>query len=377
MAVALEKSIGNGVAGRAARLILLLAMLSALPLGVAGADAGSGICNGAITGSNQAYSVTPSSTAFGFFKSGAIGNLAFIILVLMVIVAAFVYMVGYAFGIGKLASFGRTELGEVAITFILVAIFLGTMQSINSLTTSSGSTSSFQTGCTKLTNTALGMVGYIVELYAEQQMFSLAQSFSYDIRISAFGYGMEPLAGLGLLIFVIGQVTTVAFGLMGVTLGAAVVFVAIYQIFPVFLYIGIILRTIPWSRAAGGAFLGLFVAFYILFPALFLMMLSSISTPNCGTSCPTGGLNLGGIGTGTFPSTTSFDNPIGGFLNAITGGYNMEIIFSAMQTVIGTGLEVLFALVISFIISFDFMEAVGDLLGAPSLKSSNTLKKII
>jgi hypothetical protein len=48
-----------------------------------------------------------------------------------------------------------------------------------------------------------------------------------------------------------------------------------------------------------------------------------------------------------------------------------------MQTVIGTGLEVLFALVISFIISFDFMEAVGDLLGAPSLKSSNTLKKII
>jgi hypothetical protein len=370
-----KQGTGKG-SGRAARLFLLIALLSALPIGLVGADAGSGICKGAISGS--LYSVNPSSTTFGFFNSGAIGSLAFVILVLMVIVAAFLYMIGYAFGIGKLTSFGKTELGEVAVTFILVAIFLGTMQSMNSLTTSGRSTTTFQNGCTKLTDTALGMVGYIIGLYTEQQMFSLVQSLSYDIRISAFGYGASPFAGYGLLTFIIGQLTTVSFGVMGITLGGAVVFVAIYQIFPVFLYLGIILRTIPWSRAAGGAFLGLFVAFYILFPALFSMMISSISAPNCGASCPTGGLNLGGIGTGTFPSTSDFSsNPISAFINTITGGYTMQIIFNAMLYVIGTGLEVLFALLISFIISFDFMEAVGDLLGAPSLRSSNTLKKII
>ena len=37
----------------------------------------------------------------------------------------------------------------------------------------------------------------------------------------------------------------------------------------------------------------------------------------------------------------------------------------------------IFVLIISLIVSYDFMELMGDALGAPSLSSSNTLKRVL
>src|SRR5580658_5144047 len=60
-------------------------------------------------------------------------ELSLLILLLMLNVAALAYLLGSGFRISNLANFGRTEIGEVALTALVVFIFIGSFLAVNSL----------------------------------------------------------------------------------------------------------------------------------------------------------------------------------------------------------------------------------------------------
>ncbi|MDE1833058.1 MAG: hypothetical protein KGH58_01425, partial [Candidatus Micrarchaeota archaeon] len=174
-----------------------------------------------------------------------------------------------------------------------------------------------------------------------------------------------------------------------VLVGAGVLIGLLYTIFPLFLYVGIVLRTIPWTRAAGGSFLGVFLGFYIVFPLLLYSMLGAYNAvfpgqaqqlSDVGASTTSLTSVVSGSATSTF-NPLSILNLFGSLLGKATGGFAYILSQGTLQFIITQDIQpfayVGFALVISFIISFDFLEAAGDMLGAPSLTSENMLKKII
>ncbi|MEM3876034.1 MAG: hypothetical protein QXP35_03070, partial [Candidatus Micrarchaeaceae archaeon] len=174
--------------------------------------------------------------------------------------------------------------------------------------------------------------------------------------------------------------------------GMSIILGIIYAFFPIFLYIGIVLRAVPWTRAAGGAFLGLFAGLYIMFPIMLyfglmgpaafqcLASTSSASTASTSSACPNSAASALSQVNSNFQASkvSSVNSGINIFTSIINTINGVIAPFGFITTYI---LEpVLYTLIIyifSLIIAFNFMEQVGDLLGAPSLSSEHALKNVI
>ncbi len=347
---------------------LALLLLMILP-NISGAAFGSGSFCSSLFGLPQQQGITPLS-------ANAILGLSLLVMLLMLSIAALTYLIGSAFRISRVANFGRTEIGEVALTALIVLIFLGVFQVSNTLplpppgnyvaisnTVVSGS-SVFWSDCNNLASGGLTIIGDLAYLYTAQDYSLLAAMQGFSFTWSDFGWSDAPLTGMQMASTAYGTITAVLFALISVPFAGAIILGLFYYIAPVFLFLGILLRTLPFTRAAGGAFLGMFIAFYVLFPLLIYLLVSQTSVSNVIVTVPSLQDLMSGLNP-KVPVLPSYADTGAGIIIAFTG------------TVIPQVMYILFALVLSLSISFDFMEAVGDLLGAPSLSSSHTLRNII
>ncbi len=380
------------------RVMMLVAVLAALPM-ISNAHAAIrafdyGFCNSVFSSS-----IGGGGSGYGVLQIGpnpfySLMLSAMLLLLLMFNIGAFLYLIGSALRIDRLVRFGKTEIGEIVVTAIVVFIFLGSFQLINFSTYSvagglgpnvqvpqnhflnlaPGTTSPdvFYSDCLSLANATNGAISDIVDLMEVQQSNTFFGSFSYGLVWANFGFtGIAPLGGLSQSTAVLNSIANVAFLLVGVDLGISVILGFFFAILPLFFYLGIVLRSFPWTRAAGGAFLGLFVGFYIVFPLLLYLLISSVQiTTVAGAAytpqdlCQQTGLCQGGLN-----SFSAF------FPSAQNLGFGLAAAF--VFGVIGSLSYILLGIIISFIISYDFMEAAGDLLGAPALSSSQTLRNVI
>lgn len=151
--------------------------------------------------------------------------------------------------------------------------------------------------------------------------------------------------------------------MVGILLMITFLLYLLYSIFPVFLYVGILLRSFPWTRAAGGTFIAMFIAFYIVFPGLYpfsLYMQSiyiTLSVPSSGLT----GFSLSSLGT---------------LLPYLSGTAMLTEIGQFAQTVAFVGLQ-LMGVLIGLVVSLDLVEAIAKLLGAPSMHTRSLLGKIL
>lgn len=324
------------------------------------------------------------------------------ILAVMFAIVAFLYAIGRAFGFGRLVQTARSELGEIVITAIVVAVFVGTFSlastatNTNSLFTApvgNANNNVFVADCSALLGTVQNNLELpYVGLNVDQNIIAAIQSLKISLIFNDWGFSFSPFTGLA----IIGNILTT---LMGATaafillmVGAAVLLGLLYMLMPLFLFVGIVLRSMPWTRAAGGAFLGMFAALYIMFPFLLYAMLSVYPSGSIPVSCPLP------LATGSQQQCLSIDqsysiNNILGSIQQNTGltitsgsfagiaqffqslGYGM--ITGFITAVVDPVLYMVFAVAIALFVSFDFMEGMGDLLGAPALDSANVLRKVI
>ena len=358
--------------------------------------------------------------------SGGIVSLALLIVLFVVVSLSVVYGIGIGFGINKLTEFAKTEYIESFFNIVLIIVLAGSFMTIGkyaqfftSLASSNlpstsqpnlgGSVISMYEGiCTGLIySQILPSIGAIYSIYAAQMPYSAISSLKINLNIPALTTGMAsdfipsfsfgPWEGLNIygdvLLFEFAPLAMILF------LGISVIFLfyLIYFLFPVFLYLGVLLRSFPWTRAAGGSMLALFISFYIIFPALYYPFsvlgntyLSSLGSASLQQEiCSL----MGQIGNcknyqspGTFSTifnyaSTLFSNfftASSSILLAFTGPGNLFIVVSETYTnVIAASILKLLGLTIAFIISFDLLEALGDFLGSPSLQSDRVLSRII
>ncbi len=310
--------------------------------------------------------------------------IASLVMLLMATVSGFIFAIGYTLKIDKLVRFSKAEIGEILVTAVIAFVFLGTFSVTNSVSGPSGlfyasggalNSGIFSNDCTQLAGTSLSLIQPLIGVGIQDDMYSMLSSVTVSIKPNDWGLSFKPFTGFYSVIAVIDTFMSVAGGLIGISFAITFFLALIYAVFPLFLYLGIVLRTLPWTRAAGGSFLGLFMGFYIMFPLLMHYALA-VNTVSVLTISQNGGLTgivsslLGGI-----------NNPFTALSNIIsitsTSIYPSALVGSLVQSIIGPALYVVFALVISLIISFDFTETVGDFLGAPSLSSKTALKGVI
>ncbi|MEM0149524.1 MAG: hypothetical protein QXW10_01350 [Candidatus Micrarchaeaceae archaeon] len=355
------------------KMVALSMLLLVLAFNTAAADSAS-FCSGMFSPGNILSSTTPASLL----------SIALLIMLVMLLIAGIVYALGYALRIDKLIRFAKSEIGEVIITVILVFVFVGSFTLISAsapsgmLVISKGAFGNnlYMSDCEALYGTSLSFIGPIIRLMINEIEISAYSSLSIEIMPVYFGISVSPLNGLAVANSVIKVMINIAAAFMGLIIATLFLLLIVYKLFPLFFFAGIVLRTIPWTRAAGGAFIGLFVAFYIILPTM-VYIFTTQYTPQATSST----------------SSTSYGSLLSSIISSGRGSSNVSGMSSgslSLMGLMGTGIlpnfirEVLeptlfyvIGIVLSFIIAYNFMETLGDLLGAPSLSSKNTLKKLL
>ncbi len=194
-------------------------------------------------------------------------------------------------------------------------------------------------------------------------MFSF-MFFTADLRVAGDGVLFSPWGGVWSIYTILGTQIGVFDAVVGILLMITFLLYLLYSIFPVFLYVGILLRSFPWTRAAGGTFIAMFIAFYIVFPGIlypFSLYMQSIyitlSVPSSGLT----GFSLSSLGT---------------LLPYLSGTAMLTEIGQFAQTVAFVGLQ-LMGVLIGLVVSLDLVEAIAKLLGAPSMHTRSLLGKIL
>ncbi len=308
----------------------------------------------------------------------SINNILFISLLILLTMAAIsglIYAFGYSFRINNLLIASRQEFGEIAVTAIIIFVLVGTFTLTTSISTptllqgtGAYNQGTFVSDCNSLTTDAFTLYTEWFNLGIDTDEVQMVESIQISLQPDGFGISFSPFKGYASSFKAITWLYTIAGEVAGLLLGVSVGLGIFYAIMPLFLFAGIILRTMPWSRAAGGAFLGLFIGFYIVFPILLHFML--VTAPSVPTPLSPGG----GIGTilnyfGSFGSSGA----AAGIITLLNTQYSITL----MLDVLVPTLYAIFAVAFSFLISFDFAEASADFLGSPGLHTSHSLNKLL
>lgn len=312
------------------------------------------------------------STAVSGFKGLVVTS--FLIMLVLGTALGLAFGIGYAFRIDRLIEFVKMEAGEMLITIITLSVILGIVYGSSGGNISSAS-SPFISSCQSLTTTSIAIfqasATYLLPL---TMLFNLMQNIQVRLEPIYFGISFSPFAGFAFLNSMTDMLGNFASMISGLMLGISVFLGLVYIIFPIFLYVGIFLRSVPFTRAAGGALIGLFIGFYIVFP----LLLSAL---------------LGVAGKIMDPTSTQCSNNWQQFVSSVGHeALNVQAAFATaaasildpmipiqyfMVSAVEPALYALFSLIISIMVAFDFSELMGDMLGAESLSSSQTLRRII
>jgi hypothetical protein len=317
---------------------------------------------------------------------GGLISISLLLVLLVLMCLGIAYAFGYGFGIDSLKKFTRAEALESAFNLIIIGAiasglafangavsFLASISSVglSALTPNSvipSNVPALYLGlCNNYINTGVAsVIPDVVSTAAVQGVLAGLQSFNIALEPNYFGFSFSPLAGIQPVVTMMGTQVSFFMLMIGVFVSIPLLLYLVYFLFPVFLYVGVLLRSFPWTRAAGGSMLALFIAFYIVFPSLlypFSAYISSQFKPLSLGSLSGAGFSLQSLLT-VMPLSSVFGNP----LYAEIGGFASQATFLAIQ---------LLGLIISLIISLDLMEALGDMLGSPSLQSKKLLSKVI
>ena len=373
--------------------------------------------------------VPPSTYCEGLINSGAAASqyqlsgilpIAVLIMLVMLMVSGVAYALGRAFMIGRLTNFAKTEIGEVIITGLIVVVFLGTFalstrvagaQNFLAIDRGYANTPVFVKDCSYLSDTSVTLMDNYFIFAAAQTLLNLITNLKLSVKlnaaigsavsgsgplggIAAYGFNVTPFKGLTLVTGessfglgglsggngIMGNLLTISSSIAMLLIGMTVFLSFIYALFPIFFYIGIVLRTFTLTRAAGGAFLGLFIGFYIFLPLMLSLTLgvnsAYLDTYTSSQFCSSTGLGC--------PSS-SITTWLGNAWNLISSPFQIlgcglsstsSCLYSVMiQKTIEPAMYTLAGVVLSLIFSFDFGNAVGDMLGAPSLSTRSVLKR--
>lgn len=376
-------------------ILLIVASLTAL-LAV-GAQAqqstfGTTFCGG---GTGTTSGVIPSNTIL----SGKTANentlllYAVLIMVVMFMITAMIYMIGSVLNLPVLLNYAKEEIGEVFVTALIILILVGGFTAAATGLTGFNPNGTgtvrqvYVDDCTYLTQASVSLIAPLLTLNLINLLSDTAASATITVKPDYFGIAFMPLVGFQLFDSVFALLSEAGFVLISVPFATLFFLAFIYGLFPLFLYAGIILRTVPWTRPAGGAFLGLFIGFYIIFPIMLHLLLANYANCLNNTGCSASSTitanptTLTSLLTGADTSADKNGQSFFAYMLMFVQTFANFVMNGLIPTYIADVIEpagfTMIAVVLSFIIAFDFTELAGDLLGAPSLTGGTVLNKLL
>ncbi len=340
-----------------------------------------------------------------------------LLVLIMLALLGVVYAIGTAFNINKLNDFVRREYVEtLANIIIIVVVLVGGFAIFNNATiffadlaagsigtqalqtTGSSPTAAtsqvFTAICNNYENTIINNNLYnYVNVVSFLFIINTLVTLKINLDPNEFGFTLNPLTGVQTLQTTVWSEEAISFGIISMGGMLIMLLFVIYFLFPIFFFAGVVFRCLPWTRAAGGSMLALFISFYIIFPAL-LYTFSQFSAGN-GNICGKGTLQAtqelcssGGIGSQVLSSlSANFQGVLAAAL-AIFGinapgctvyGFGCALYANTVDftNTVAYSILQMIGLIISFIIAYDLMEFLGDILGSPSLQSGRILSRVV
>ncbi len=326
-------------------------------------------------------------------------SFSLVIILAVLVVLGIVYAIGYAVRIDKLKNYTKTELLESVFNIIIIVAIVGGMALIDSgisfitgivntgissastaISAQSGSNVHFSTTtvsnahglylgiCNNYGSEIFQLASGALTIFGWNYLIALAQGFTVELMpnnggffILTPGFTFVPFYGLTVAQQVLAYLLNIILGLGAVLIGIPVLLFFIYYLFPFFLYAGVLFRSFPWTRAAGGTLLALFISFYIIFPSI-IYPFSAISISGL-LQAYTAHLGAGTITSATIGSSASLIY-LGGIIDML------------VEEISGVILQI-GGLAIALVISYDLLEMFGKLLGAPSARANRLLSKVI
>ncbi len=374
----------------------------------------SGFCSGSTSSTGVSSGGVIPASSIGSTYIGGSSILGIILLIMLTVLMALgiLYMIASATTIEGLKTVVKSELLELAATAIILTIFVGGIYaSVLSMATQGSAlqyavppdagTSTyppvsirnvFVADCEMLSQSSVGMILPLFAIGIVNLGVRTAQTVNFKISTGAgtnFGFSDSLLSGISLTGNIIGQLRSMMSVMIILVFSVLFSLGFIYTLFPILLYIGIILRAIPWTRPLGGMLVALFIGYFMLFPVLLMVTLNGFNQIQVNVS------PIGYSSTSTLPTDT-----ISGFtgaLNSATTGSQAEstifyllsdtltsmfglshygIINGFIYSFIEPSFFTILDIMIAFIISFDFMDILADLLGAPSMSSERLVGKL-
>ncbi|MDE1824802.1 MAG: hypothetical protein KGH61_00875 [Candidatus Micrarchaeota archaeon] len=399
--------------------IVLLAICTGI-LGAAGQNAAGQTDSPGIAGSapdvtsqplcNDLFGATPvlgqssSSKIQGLF--GTLANYStynsmledsLLVVVVAMMVLAMIYAFGYAFGANNIIAMAKTGYLEAVLNIIIIVVLFGGVALISNavlflsslggavisstgvslasspLTTSSGITGlheMYYSICSTYYSNAETQITNLLAMGALTYLDSIISTFTVSIMPNGFGITIVPAGGYSIpAISPISFFDPIVTGIVSMEVGIIFLLSIIYYLFPLFLFLGIFLRCIPITVAAGGALIAMFIGFYIFFPALVypFTAVSFTCTQQCSSANPIQhDVNLGSQSIlNAFPFTSALSlDPI-----VPTIDYFSRLVAESFFQILG--------IIIAFLIAYTLMETFADLLGAPSLEGKTMLRNIV
>lgn len=347
---------------------------------------------------------------------GSIVTVALLVVLMMLLVLGVAYAFGFAFHIETLMNFSKTEMLEAFGNILIIAAvgtsmhlvpaaihFFTGLASLNQGASSASalSPSAFYTNlCSNFQNNIIlsgfqNWLGIFFNLYITN-FFATGSPPNGGLTIhmmpNSFGIAFVPFQGMALVTTLLWDAQLTYFGSMFLGMFLIVLLFIIYFLFPIFLYVGIALRSFPWTRAAGGSFIALFIAFYIVFPALIypFSVVGPASDPSMGKGFCSQNFNSanGGQQQSQLPqsmqilcdnSSSFLSGSWGSYLNLIQfnfGDLYYDTVYSFVIGVEFTGLNMV-GLIIAMLISYEMVEKLGNILGAPSVQGARALGRLL
>ncbi|MCL4365115.1 MAG: hypothetical protein M1569_01185 [Candidatus Marsarchaeota archaeon] len=358
-----------------------------------------GISSLGATHATTIYLVNQNLVSIAGNPAGFLGVSLLIVLAVLTILGL-VFAAGIAFHIETLMQYARSELFEVFISLLLITLVVGgtpafdgaisTLANFGSATAGAAPTAAITNArnvnieaCDNIQNNIMnaGLTNF-AGLFAALIFNNIIVSFTVQVQPNGLGFTFAPFAGDSLITQLLYDEQMIFFGSIMFGTFLIMLLFLIYFLFPIFFYVGIVLRSFPWTRAAGGSLIALFVSFWIVFPAL-MYSFSAVTAPVSTSTCPTGyGLPTSTSTSGClqFPKYTSFFS-VSQFESlfpnlANMGGQYESNLDSFAQSIGYTAVQIV-GLLISLFISYEMVEKLGGLLGAPSMQSQRMLSKVL
>lgn len=404
-----REAVHSTVRRRAFLAISLFSMLSFFLVNAASA----GYCDTLFANTNPNIVTNSFNPAGSTLIYSHLIDLSMLIVTMVLIVLSVVYAIGAAFGIHKLVAFVRAEYMEQILNIIIVVVITASLSFAYStlnffsnitdalgvttthITEGSGVTALYSSLCTNIMNSQVTPSLFsIIGTFALLIPFEIVQNsyFSFSVGGPLSNYipqgTVQPFEGIGPMVSVTFLQTAIIFLFLFLGIGVIFLLYIFYFLFPLFLYVGLVLRSLPWTRPAGGSLIALFISFFIIFPSILFPFLALAPTPStisqntvCNSSTQKIAFCTGDAGSITLGRIYQLGAAMLSLL--APGGANVAMgnafiitlqIFA--QGAADSALEVL-GFGIAFVVAYDMLEMVGDLLGAPSLQSGKLMNKLI